>query len=121
MPKTPPRLSVSRLSAIEGFGVSLEDAAHPVGVVGELGERFDGEGEVGTVFVADAVPAEHDCFEQGQIALLAELAELLTAQALEGDVECAGIERAAVSGFFDGYRPLEGFDLLANERHKLFG
>lgn len=120
-PRTQQRLLVSLLSAVEGFGVSLENAAYPVRVVGKFGKRVDGEGDGSVVFVGDAVPVEDDGLEQGQVTFLAQLAELLAAQALEGDVEGAGVERATVSGLLDRDRPFEGLDLLTNERHKLRG
>lgn len=119
MPRTRQRLSVSRLSAVEGFGVGLENAPDPVGIVGELGKCFDGEGEGSIVLVTNAVPAEHDGLQERQIAFLAEAAELLAAQPFEGHIEGAGIEEAAVARLLDRYGPLEGFDLLTDERHKL--
>lgn len=90
------RPSVSRFGSLERFGIGLQHTTHPVRVVGELGKSFNGEWGVCAIFITDAVPAEDDGLEQGQITFLAELGKLLAAQALEGDVEGAGIEGAAV-------------------------
>jgi len=119
MPNAWRRPSVSLAGTLEGFGVSGEHAPHPIGIVGELLEGFDGEGDWLTVFVVDTVPADQNSLEQVVVALGAELGKLGAAQALEGGVESAGVEHAAVGGLFDVDRPLEGFDLLTNERHKL--
>ena len=107
------------MGAVEGGGVGLEDAAHPVGVVSELLDRFHGEGDRGVGgLVLHAVPVGEDGLEEGHVALVAEAGELGASHAAKNGVEGAGGERSTVGGFFDVDRPLEGLDRLADECHR---